>query len=41
MRAILFFLASGLVWGLLELYFDFTLRDWLMQLILLARQGGL
>ena len=41
MRAILFFLASGLIWGLLELSFDFTLRSSLVRLITMAKHGGL
>jgi hypothetical protein len=37
---LLFFVAAALVWGLLELYFGFTLRDWLIRLVLMARQGS-
>ena len=41
MRTILFFLASSLVWGLLELAFGFTLKGELMRLVVLARRGGI
>lgn len=36
MRGILFFLAAGLIWGLLELFFGFTLREAAARLIMLA-----
>lgn len=41
MKTILFFAASGLVWGLLELYFGFTLGHWLLGLVEVARGGGI
>ena len=41
MRTILFFLASGLVWGLLEIAFGFTIKDELIRLVKLARRGGI
>jgi hypothetical protein len=39
-RAILFFVAVAVVWGLLELFFGFTLGQWLLRLVVLARRGG-
>lgn len=41
MRALVFFIISGFVWALLELAFGFTLRDWLMRLVALAKQSGI
>ena len=41
MRALGFFIVSGFIWALLELSFGFTLRDWLMRLVALARQSGI
>ena len=41
MRAILCFLAAGLIWGLLELYLGFTLKGELAWLVGLVRGGGI
>jgi hypothetical protein len=38
-KSLLFFLVAGLIWGGLEHYFGFTLREWLVGLWLMLRQG--
>jgi hypothetical protein len=37
-KGLLFFLLAGLIWGLLEYYFGFTLRQWLLPVMILVQQ---